>query len=98
MVCWLMRSRSPGQVLRASESEYGSPLMGRSVNLSGIKCYIVNSAGPARASRSDVDFSASDGFLDRFRGGAGKPLSIMSPRPLPPYADLGRRAVLLARA
>ena len=45
--------------------------------LSGIKCYIVNSGKTGTGLSIDVNFSASDGFLDVFVV-SRKPLSIMS--------------------
>jgi diacylglycerol kinase (ATP) len=67
----------PKQVLRSSESEYRLTIDGRTVILSGIKCYIVNSGKTGTGLSVDVDFSASDGLLDVFVV-SRKPLSIMS--------------------
>jgi YegS/Rv2252/BmrU family lipid kinase len=67
----------PRQVLRASESEYRLTIDGRTVKLSGIKCYIVNSGRTGTGLSVDVDFSASDGILDLFVV-SRKALSIMS--------------------
>jgi len=67
----------PKQVLRAAESEYRLTIDGRTANLSGIKCYIVNSGRTGTGLSVDIDFSASDGFLDVFVV-SRKPLSIMA--------------------
>ncbi len=67
----------PKQVLGATESEYRLTIDGRTTNVSGIKCYIVNSGKTGTGLSIDVDFSASDGFLDVFVV-SRKPLSIMS--------------------
>jgi diacylglycerol kinase (ATP) len=67
----------PKQVLRAGESEYRLTVDGRAVNLSGIKCYIVNSGMTGTGISVAGDFSASDGILDVFVV-SRKPLSIMS--------------------
>jgi diacylglycerol kinase (ATP) len=67
----------PKQVLRSGESEYRLTIDSRTVSLSGIKCYIVNSGRTGTGLSVDVDFSASDGYLDVFVV-SRKPLSIMS--------------------
>ena len=67
----------PKQVLGATESEYRLTIDGHVINLSGIKCYIVNSGKTGTGLSIDVDFSASDGVLDIFVV-SRKPLSIMS--------------------
>ena len=67
----------PKQILGATESEYRLTIDGHVINLSGIKCYIVNSGKTGTGLSIDVDFSASDGFLDIFVV-SRKPLSIMS--------------------
>jgi diacylglycerol kinase (ATP) len=67
----------PKQVLRATESEYRITIDGRTINLSGIKCYIVNSGKTGTGIAIDVDFSASDGILDVFVV-SRKPLSLMA--------------------
>jgi diacylglycerol kinase (ATP) len=67
----------PKQVLRATESEYRLTIDGRVINLSGIKCYIVNSGKTGTGISIDVDFSASDGLLDVFVV-SRKPLSLMA--------------------
>jgi diacylglycerol kinase (ATP) len=67
----------PKQVLRAAESEYRLTIDGRTVNLNGIKCYIVNSGMTGTGISVGADFSASDGVLDVFVV-SRKPLSIMS--------------------
>jgi YegS/Rv2252/BmrU family lipid kinase len=56
----------PKQVLRAGESEYRLTIDGRTVNLSGIKCYIVNSGMTGTGLSVAGEFSASDGILDLF--------------------------------
>jgi diacylglycerol kinase (ATP) len=67
----------PKQVLRATESEYRLTIDGCVINLSGIKCYIVNSGKTGTGISIDVDFSASDGVLDVFVV-SRKPLSLMA--------------------
>jgi diacylglycerol kinase (ATP) len=67
----------PRQVLRAGESEYRLTVDGRTINLSGIKCYIVNSGMTGTGLSVSGDFSASDGLLDVFVV-SRKPLSILS--------------------
>jgi diacylglycerol kinase (ATP) len=67
----------PRQVLRAAESEYRLTIDGRTVNLSGIKCYIVNSGMTGTGLPVAGDFSANDGILDVFVV-SRKPLSIMA--------------------
>lgn len=67
----------PKQTLKATESAYRLTVDGRTINVSGIKCYIVNSGRTGTGLSIDVDFSASDGILDVFVV-SRKPLSIMS--------------------
>jgi diacylglycerol kinase (ATP) len=67
----------PKQVLRATESDYRLTIDGKVINLSGIKCYIVNSGKTGTGISIDVNFSASDGLLDVFVV-SRKPLSLMA--------------------
>ena len=67
----------PRQVLRAGESEYRLTIDGRTIKLSGIKCYIVNSGRTGTGLSVDEDFSPVDGLLDVFVV-SRKPLSLMS--------------------
>jgi diacylglycerol kinase (ATP) len=67
----------PKQILRASESAYRLTIDGRTVAVSGIKCYIVNSGRMGTGLSIDADFSPSDGILDVFVV-SRKPLSVMS--------------------
>jgi diacylglycerol kinase (ATP) len=67
----------PRQILKAGESEYRLTIDDRTVNVSGIKCYIVNSGRMGTGLTVDVDFSPSDGVLDIFVV-SRKPLSVMS--------------------
>jgi YegS/Rv2252/BmrU family lipid kinase len=67
----------PKQVLRAGESEYRITIDGRTVKLSGIKCYIVNSGMTGTGLSVAGEFSASDGVLDLFVV-SRKALSIMA--------------------
>jgi diacylglycerol kinase (ATP) len=67
----------PRQVLRANESEYRLKIDGHTVELSGIKCYVVNSGMTGTGLSVAGEFSASDGLLDVFVV-SRKPLSIMA--------------------
>jgi YegS/Rv2252/BmrU family lipid kinase len=67
----------PKQVLGVSESEFRLTIDGRVAEVSGIKCYIVNSGKTGTGISIDLDFSASDGILDVFVV-SRKPMSIMS--------------------
>jgi YegS/Rv2252/BmrU family lipid kinase len=67
----------PKQVVGATESAYRLTIDGQTIDVSGIKCYIVNSGRTGTGLSIDVDFSATDGFLDVFVV-SRKPLSIMS--------------------
>ena len=67
----------PKQVLGAGESEYRLTVDGRTIDVSGIKCYIVNSGRMGTGLTLDEDFSPTDGLLDVFVV-SRKPLSIMS--------------------
>lgn len=67
----------PKQTLKATESEYRLTVDGHTINVSGIKCYIVNSGRTGTGLTVSVDFSATDGILDVFVV-SRKPLSIMS--------------------
>ncbi len=67
----------PKQLLRAAESEYQLTVDGRTICVSGIKCYIVNSGRTGTGLAVDAHFSPSDGVLDVFVV-SRKPLSVMS--------------------
>lgn len=67
----------PRQVLKATESQYRLTVDGQVIEVSGIKCYIVNSGRTGTGLTVDVDFSPTDGLLDVFVL-SRKPLSIMS--------------------
>ena len=67
----------PKQVLGTGESEYRLTIDGRTVRLSGIKCYIVNSGMTGTGLSVSGEFSASDGILDVFVV-SRKPMSVMS--------------------
>jgi diacylglycerol kinase (ATP) len=67
----------PKQVLGAQESEYHLTIDGRALDVSGIKCYIVNSGRMGTGLTVDADFSPTDGLLDIFVV-SRKPLSVMA--------------------
>ncbi len=67
----------PKQVLGTGESEYRLTIDGRVINVSGLKCYIVNSGRMGTGLSVDEDFSPTDGILDVFVV-SRKPLSLMS--------------------
>jgi len=67
----------PKQVVGATESAYRLTIDGRTINVSGIKCYVVNSGRTGTGLSIDVDFSATDGILDVFVV-SRKPLSVMA--------------------
>ena len=67
----------PKQILRAKESDYQLTVDGRTICVSGIKCYIVNSGRTGTGLTVDADFSPTDGLLDVFVV-SRKPLSVMS--------------------
>ena len=80
----------PQQVLGTSESEYQLTIDGHKVNVSGIKCYIVNSGRMGTGLTLDQDFSPTDGLLDVFVL-SKKPVSIMASEAglLPTYRSAG---------
>lgn len=67
----------PKQVLETAESEYHLTIDGRTIHVSGIKCYIVNSGRMGTGLTLNEHFSPTDGVLDVFVV-SRKPLSIMS--------------------
>ena len=67
----------PQQVFGTSESEYQLTIDGHKVNVSGIKCYIVNSGRMGTGLTLDENFSPTDGLLDVFVL-SKKPVSIMA--------------------
>jgi len=67
----------PKQVLRGGESEYQLTVDGRRLQVSGMKCYIVNSGRTGTGLSVDEDFSPVDGLLDVFVL-SRNPLSLMS--------------------
>jgi diacylglycerol kinase (ATP) len=67
----------PKQILGATESQYRLKVDNRTVNVSGIKCYIVNSGRMGTGLTVAEDFSPTDGVLDVFVV-SRKPLSVMS--------------------
>jgi diacylglycerol kinase (ATP) len=67
----------PKQVVGAGESEFRLTVDGRAAQVSGIKCYIVNSGKTGTGLSIDLDFSVSDGILDVFVV-SRNPLSVMA--------------------
>jgi diacylglycerol kinase (ATP) len=67
----------PRQVLKATESQYRLTVDDEVIEVSGIKCYIVNSGRTGTGLTVDVGFSPTDGLLDVFVI-SRKPLSLMS--------------------
>lgn len=67
----------PKQIVGATESQYRLNVDNSTVNVSGIKCYIVNSGRMGTGLSVDEKFSPTDGVLDVFVV-SRKPLSLMS--------------------
>jgi hypothetical protein len=67
----------PKQIIGATESQYRLIVDKRTVNVSGIKCYIVNSGRMGTGLTVAEDFSPTDGLLDVFVV-SRRPLSVMS--------------------
>jgi len=67
----------PKQVVGAGESEFRLTIDGRAAQVSGFKCYVVNSGKTGTGLSIDLDFSISDGILDVFVV-SRNPLSIMA--------------------
>lgn len=67
----------PKQVLGATEAAFRLTVDGHAIEVSGIKCYIVNSGRMGTGLMLDADFRVDDGLLDVFVV-SKKPLSLMS--------------------